>query len=112
MRSPAFLPSQLPCGNTFMVDGEPTPRHSRDNRSPSRTVHENPAGMIAGYEGDREAPAPAPATLMELIARRAQRNPGAIALLAPGRPVLTFGALVCEVQRAVRSLAAAGLGRG
>src|ERR1700694_4070332 len=95
-----------------MVDGEPTARHSRHNRSPPRTVQENPAGVIAGYEGDSEAPAPASATLMELIAMRAQRDPGAIALLAARRPVLTFGALVCEVERTVRSLAAAGLGRG
>jgi len=49
---------------------------------------------------------------MALIAHRAQRAPDAIALLAPGRPVLTFGGLLREVRRTVLSLAAAGLGRG
>ncbi|HEV8096043.1 MAG TPA: AMP-binding protein [Burkholderiales bacterium] len=53
-----------------------------------------------------------PATLMALIARRGRRDPSALALLAPGRPPLTFAALVREVERTVRSLATFGLGRG
>ena len=47
-----------------------------------------------------------------LIADHARRDPGALALLAPGRPPLTFGALLQEVDRIALSLAAAGLGRG
>ena len=53
-----------------------------------------------------------PATLMALIARRTRRDPSALALLAPGRPPLTFSALLHEVERTVRSLATFGLGRG
>jgi len=53
-----------------------------------------------------------PASLMALIAQQARRDPRALALLAPGRPPLTFTALVHEVERTVRSLATFGLGRG
>ena len=53
-----------------------------------------------------------PATPMALIARHARRDPDALALLAPGRPPLTFAGLVHEVERTVRSLATFGLGRG
>lgn len=55
---------------------------------------------------------PAPATLLALIARRAQRAPGAPALLAPGRPPLGFAALLREVERALGSLHGFGLSRG
>jgi acyl-CoA synthetase (AMP-forming)/AMP-acid ligase II len=47
-----------------------------------------------------------------LIGAHARRDPGAIALLAPGRPALTFGALLASVESIARSLAEFGLGRG
>ncbi len=53
-----------------------------------------------------------PGTLLELIALRARRNPGAAALLAPGRPPLAFAGLLQQVDHVVQALAGAGLGRG
>jgi len=40
------------------------------------------------------------------------RDPGAIALLAPGRPPLTYRGLLREVGRTVNAFAAGGLGQG
>ena len=42
----------------------------------------------------------------------ALRNPDALAILAPGRAPLAFGALVRQIDAAIQSLAAAGFGRG
>ena len=53
-----------------------------------------------------------PAALMALIAHRARCAPNAFALLAPGRPPLTFAGLVHEIEGTVRSLRALGLARG
>src|SRR5215471_6346092 len=46
------------------------------------------------------------------IAEHARRDPAALALLAPDRPALTFGALVTEVERITHFLAGIGIGRG
>ena len=51
-------------------------------------------------------------TIMGVVATQARRDPDAPAILAPGRPALSYGALLQVVDRAVRSLATAGLGRG
>ncbi|TMH59343.1 MAG: AMP-dependent synthetase [Betaproteobacteria bacterium] len=59
-----------------------------------------------------QSPALAASARCGLIADHARRDPDALALLAPGRPALTFGALLREVERIGLSLAAAGLGRG
>lgn len=55
---------------------------------------------------------PARPSLSALIAHRAQRQPDAPALLAPGRASLSFAALVHEVGRTARTLTSFGLGRG
>jgi len=51
-------------------------------------------------------------TIVELIARHALRTPDAVAILAPGRPPLTFRALTRQIDAAILTLAAAGFGRG
>jgi acyl-CoA synthetase (AMP-forming)/AMP-acid ligase II/acyl carrier protein len=52
-----------------------------------------------------------PTTLPELLARAAARNPEAIAMLAPGRPGLTYRALAEQVARVQAALGGCGLGR-
>ena len=47
-----------------------------------------------------------------LIAAQARRDPAAVALMAPGRPALSFAALIREIGRTVQSLVSAGIGRG
>jgi acyl-CoA synthetase (AMP-forming)/AMP-acid ligase II/acyl carrier protein len=60
--------------------------------------------------GDRGAtPAVSPAAL---VALQAARDAAAPAILAPGRPALTFGALADLVAATAQRLAAMGLGRG
>jgi oxalate---CoA ligase len=59
-----------------------------------------------------DSPEQTPSSMMALITHRARTDPDAIALLAPRRPPLTFGALVHEVERAAQSFAALGLARG
>jgi acyl-CoA synthetase (AMP-forming)/AMP-acid ligase II len=54
----------------------------------------------------------APATIAELAARAAAAHPGAPALLAPGRPPLTFAGLAEEVSKGSAALGALGIGRG
>ena len=54
----------------------------------------------------------AASTLLGVVAAQARRDPDAPAILAPGRPALSYGALLEVIDRAVRSLANAGLGRG
>ncbi|MEO8305008.1 MAG: non-ribosomal peptide synthetase [Betaproteobacteria bacterium] len=51
-------------------------------------------------------------TIAKVLADQARYDPAAPAILAPGRPALTYGALNGVVDRAVRTLAGAGLGRG
>ncbi|HVP87000.1 MAG TPA: non-ribosomal peptide synthetase [Casimicrobiaceae bacterium] len=51
-------------------------------------------------------------TLLELLEARARSHESLPALLAPGRPPLTYGALLRQVERAGAALAAIGLGRG
>ena len=53
-----------------------------------------------------------PTTILALIASRARRNQGAVALLAPGRPPLWFAGLLHQVDSVVQAFAGAGLGRG
>jgi acyl-CoA synthetase (AMP-forming)/AMP-acid ligase II len=60
--------------------------------------------------GNREIEAAS--TLRGVVAAQARRDPDAPAILAPGRPALRYGALLEVIDRAVRSLANAGLGRG
>jgi len=50
--------------------------------------------------------------VLRRIARHAQRAPAALALLAPGRPALSYDALVRQIDYVVAKLAAAGLGQG
>ena len=51
-------------------------------------------------------------TLMRVIAGHARRQPGAVALLAPGRPSLSYEALLRAVDRTENALAIAGFGQG
>lgn len=51
-------------------------------------------------------------TLGELLATRARETPLAPALLAPGRPTLTCGALLEQLQRTASALRAAGVSPG
>ncbi|HEX2190027.1 MAG TPA: AMP-binding protein [Longimicrobiaceae bacterium] len=53
-----------------------------------------------------------PRSIGELLRHRAARSPDALALCAPGRPPLTYGALYALVERAAGELNALGLGRG
>jgi len=50
--------------------------------------------------------------IRDLLSARAAQAPNAAAVLAPGRPPLTFGRLAEEVDRVVGRLNALGLGRG
>lgn len=54
----------------------------------------------------------AASTVAELLAIRARRDPAAPAILAPGRPALSYATLVQIVDRTAQTLAGAGLGRG
>src|SRR5215470_12169695 len=47
-----------------------------------------------------------------LIAAQARQAPTALALMAPGRPALSFAELVRAIDRTVQSLAGAGIARG
>lgn len=89
----------------------------------SRDHPESGSSVVSGHLEAGEQPRPvnpipddgndlAPRTLLGLIALRARRNPGAYALLAPGRPPLAFAALVRQIAYVAQSLADAGLGRG
>jgi acyl-CoA synthetase (AMP-forming)/AMP-acid ligase II/thioesterase domain-containing protein len=49
--------------------------------------------------------------LLRLIADHAAHNPGALALLAPGRPSLTYGQLWAEIEENVHALSAIGIGQ-
>lgn len=51
-------------------------------------------------------------TFMGVVANQARRDPDAPAIVAPGRPALSYGALLQVIEHAVRALATAGLGRG
>ena len=59
--------------------------------------------VISGLSGD---------TLAGLLAAAAARDPEAIALAAPGREPLAYGALQRHVEGMVTALAALGVGRG
>jgi acyl-CoA synthetase (AMP-forming)/AMP-acid ligase II/acyl carrier protein len=50
-------------------------------------------------------------TVHRLVKEQAERAPNAIAIIAPGRPPLTFGALFDQVERAADELNAMGIGR-
>ncbi len=50
--------------------------------------------------------------LYEAIARRAGREGHALAILAPGRPPLTYGGLALQIQRTAARLSDLGLGAG
>ena len=50
-------------------------------------------------------------TLAELLGRVATQRPDEIALLAPGRPALTYRELAAQVARAQAALSGCGLGR-
>ena len=50
-------------------------------------------------------------TLAELLGRAATQRPDEIALLAPGRPALTYRELAAQVARAQAALSGCGLGR-
>src|SRR5215831_1631276 len=49
--------------------------------------------------------------MLRLIADHADRNPAAVALLAPGRPSLTYARLYAEIQKHAHTLRAIGLGK-
>src|SRR5215467_920074 len=49
--------------------------------------------------------------MLRLIADHADRNPAAVALLAPGRPSLTYARLWAEIQRHAHTLRTVGLGK-
>jgi acyl-CoA synthetase (AMP-forming)/AMP-acid ligase II len=51
-------------------------------------------------------------TLLELLEAQARARESLPALLAPERPPLSYGALLCQVERTGAELAAMGLGRG
>jgi acyl-CoA synthetase (AMP-forming)/AMP-acid ligase II/acyl carrier protein len=51
-------------------------------------------------------------SLPDLLQAQAQRNPQAIAIAAPGRNPLTYGRLQTLLERVIRTLQAAGVGRG
>lgn len=51
-------------------------------------------------------------TIVGLLRSEALRNPDAVAILAPGRSRLTYGALGQRIDGAIDALAAAGFGRG
>jgi acyl-CoA synthetase (AMP-forming)/AMP-acid ligase II/aryl carrier-like protein len=72
-----------------------------------------PAAIVADWSHDVETPGKgddAPATLYRLLAARVQRTPGAVALAAPGRPPLTYGRLLDEIESVRAVLRAAGIG--
>jgi oxalate---CoA ligase len=50
-------------------------------------------------------------TMLRLIADHADRNPAAIALLAPGRPSLTYARLCAEIEEHAQILRAIGVGK-
>ena len=50
-------------------------------------------------------------TVYELLKSRGEKNPEAIALIAPGRPPLTYGRLLNQVENTVEALCAFGLKR-
>ena len=50
--------------------------------------------------------------IYQLIAAQATRDPGAVALLAPGRPPLSYDQLQAHLGETVRTLNAIGIGRG
>jgi acyl-CoA synthetase (AMP-forming)/AMP-acid ligase II len=52
------------------------------------------------------------ATLPDVVRYWAERTPDAPAILAPGRSPLSYGALLVQIERTVRALNDAGLGRG
>ena len=54
--------------------------------------------------------APGPRTILEIVADGAARAPEAPAILAPGRPALTYGALHDQVVATGQMLRAAGIG--
>jgi acyl-CoA synthetase (AMP-forming)/AMP-acid ligase II/aryl carrier-like protein len=51
-------------------------------------------------------------TIADVLRSQARRDPGAAAILAPGRAPMSYGALLGIVEQAARTLARAGLGRG
>ena len=53
-----------------------------------------------------------PRGLAELVAIWGHRTPLAPALLAPGRPILTYGGLLSQLWQIGAALSAAGIGHG
>jgi acyl-CoA synthetase (AMP-forming)/AMP-acid ligase II len=53
-----------------------------------------------------------PTTIADIVKIRALATPDALAILAPGRSPLAFGALARAIDATIQSLARAGYGRG
>ena len=87
--------------SVLLADTSPAPSLSRPGRTPG------PPPRGGGGEAVKEA-----ASIPELLRTRAERAPDAVALVAPGRPALTFAGLRQQLEDTIGALNGWGVGRG